>query len=164
MKVACLLPRIALIVGLLQGVAIATFDTDWHIQPQPEFPRVKEDGDLVSLVFGYDIPSLGEEKTIQVSLFEIDCVVPATQGMAYAYTVEEDGLTVDVHLEPESITGSPFWTYQDDVTGQIDFCLRVDLDYDMESMNFHETVRQIMLSPLQSNTARAAKVTSNPRH
>lgn len=121
----------------------SAFDADWYIQPEKPNMQMDENN-TPEIIFGYTVPSLNDRKWIQVTLFQQDCVTPANDASLYQESSFSDGLLqVQVLVSEETIVESPYWIQQEGNAsmGYIDFCLRIDLMYDLESENFHESVR-----------------------
>ena len=133
-----------LLLWAMSSCVSLAFDMDWYIRPQIGFPQVHMDDDgRASVQFMYEIPALNEHKWTDVTLFQDDCVTPATEASLSKQSTLLEGenlLKVDVYVAEDTIVESPYWTeHADGVNGFIDFCLRVDLFLDVESENFHET-------------------------
>eukprot|EP00977_Amphora_coffeiformis_P013538 scaffold3576_cov170-Amphora_coffeaeformis.AAC.20 len=126
---------------LMMPLMAMAFDSDWSIQPHQDSPRMELDNGFPDVVFRYDIPHLYPKKTVQVSLFQNDCELKTEdESLFFTSIFTERELEVEVRVVVDTVMESPFWTFQDDIIGTIDFCIRVDVLLESESVNFHETV------------------------
>ena len=132
------LPWLLMLMPLAQA-----FDSDWSIRPHQDSPRMQLDNDFPAIVFRYEVPHLYTEKTVHVSLFQNDCKLKSTdESIVFSSTATERELEVELRVDVDTIMESPFWSFQDSITGTINCCIRVDVLFESTSMNFHETVRK----------------------
>ena len=125
-----------------QTAVQATFDNEWYIRPHVGSPRLQEENGVPLMIFAYEIPSLHEGKTIQIYLLDKDCgKMPTDETLVFHQEQSENLLEVQVQIDTDTVVGSSFWSDENEVLqGTISFCLRVDLLFESESENFHETV------------------------
>ena len=132
-------------------------DFDWLVTPQAGYPilidsfnenTTNPNAATKEAVFKYDVPeglATSESKTVVAALYEADCStiaqVPAVSITAQDSTSVDKEMTVDIDFDLATIRDSDYYT-EDPVFGasaNITFCLRVDVNYFGDSINFHET-------------------------
>jgi hypothetical protein len=119
-------------------------DFDWGIQPEDDYPIIafNDATENSEAVFKYNhTGTLTADKNITVSLYEYDCVT-AADAVALSqisdYSIANE-ISLDVDIDQETISGSNLYSSLNITTAEILFCVRLDYEYEGESLNFHET-------------------------
>mmetsp|Transcript_3287 Transcript_3287/g.6575 ORF Transcript_3287/g.6575 Transcript_3287/m.6575 type:complete len:189 (-) Transcript_3287:76-642(-) len=137
-------------------------DTDWTVWAHPPILESnhgwktilgrQSKGVLSRIVFRYDMPHLDTYDTNQMAykiwLGQHDCEKsPVDKALTWSHTAKDGKLDIKVHVNSDLIQASPYWTLENQGTGFLDFCVRVDVIYQRESRNFHESPMHIQVDP-----------------
>jgi hypothetical protein len=126
--------------SLSSSLKIPAFD--WDITPREGFPTIAFNNSTVTqeIIFLFDIPLLYGKKTFFVTAFEGDCKTIGSNAITHVddASVPRE-LTVLLDVDQETISKSTYYKAINMTNAMIGLCLRVDLLWDGESVNFHET-------------------------
>jgi len=125
-------------------------DFAWDIAPSDGFPTIAFDSESSQSEVKFEYVyagTLSENKFLQPTIFQEDCITPADSSLAFSETLSSNKLSLDLNIVQETITDSVHYTSLGDFgqSAEINFCVRVDYNYKdsdgtIESINFHETV------------------------
>jgi surface protein len=119
-------------------------DFAWGIQPEDDYPIIafNDATENSEAVFKYNhTGTLTADKNITVSLYEYDCVTVADAvalSQISDYSIANE-ISLDVDIDQETISGSNLYNSLNITTAEILFCVRLDYEFEGESLNFHET-------------------------
>lgn len=121
-------------------------DFSWTIVPREGFPAIAfndttEDSEVL---FKYDYTgTLTGSKNLSVSLFQNDCLTPAdSSALGFAADYGTPGaLSIAIDIIQETIAKSVLYNETNDATAAtIEFCVRIDYNFESDSLNFYENI------------------------
>jgi hypothetical protein len=142
----------AALLALVAAWSVQAADFDWEVAPIDGYPQIAfaNATETKEVVFMYNYTgTLSATKFLSVKLLDRNCSSPADASLAFAdNVVPGHKFEVDLDIVQETISTSKEYTENADGTkAEIDFCIRVDYEFDdgtsTESINFHETTVSI---------------------
>lgn len=111
-------------------------DFSWDVEPEDGYPIIafNDETEGGEVVFKYNY-------TGPVSLYEYDCLYKAdSASLSFATDYDTQGeIAVNVDIIQETIRRSNLYAQPNATTASIQFCARVDYEFEEDSLNFYET-------------------------
>jgi hypothetical protein len=140
-------------------------DFSWDVVPREGFPVIGFNGttEESEVLFKYDYTgTLTDSKNLSVSLFKKDCLTPADPSLRFAGDYGTPGeLSVAIDIIQETIAKSMHYNQTNSTAATIEFCTRVDYEFESDSINFYETIVTISVDLTAGFTLDAIKSERN---